>query len=59
MPPYSRGAAIPGTLVDGMPVDVTAPSIGTILHDAGLRLEPRTQVMDIYIVDHVEKLTAN
>jgi uncharacterized protein (TIGR03435 family) len=59
MPPYSRGAAMPGTLVDGVPVDVTAPSIGTILHDVGLRLAPQTQLMDIYIVDHIEKLRVN
>jgi uncharacterized protein (TIGR03435 family) len=59
MPPYSRGAALPGTLVDGVPVDLNAPSIGTILHDVGLRLEPQTQVMDIYVVDHIEKLKAN
>jgi uncharacterized protein (TIGR03435 family) len=59
LPPYSRGAAIPGTLVDGVPVDVHAPSIATILHEVGLQLEPQKELMDVYIVDHVEKPTPN
>src|SRR5262245_23691679 len=59
LPPFSRGAQTPGTLVDGAPVDINTPSLATVLQEVGLRLEPERQLMDIYVVDHVEKPSDN
>jgi uncharacterized protein (TIGR03435 family) len=59
LPPFSRGAATPGTLADGVPVDLNTPSLSSILQEIGLRLEPRKEAFDIYIVDHVEKPSVN
>jgi len=59
LPPFSRGAVTPGTLIDGVPVDLNTPSLAAILQDVGLRLEPQKQMMDVYIVDHVEKPSSN
>jgi len=59
LPPFSRGATIPGTLADGVPVDGTAPSLETVLQEVGLRLEPGRQLLDVYVVDHVEKASPN
>jgi uncharacterized protein (TIGR03435 family) len=59
LPPYSRGAQTPGTLVDGVPADLNTPSLAAILQDVGLRLEQQRQLMDIYVVDHVEKPSEN
>ncbi len=38
LPPFSRGAATPGTLADGVPVDLNSPSLATVLQEVGLRL---------------------
>jgi len=59
LPPYSRGAQTPGTLVDGAPADLNAPSLAAVLQEVGLRLEPQKELLDIYIVDHIEKPSAN
>jgi len=59
LPPFSRGATIPGTLADGAPVDATAPSLEAVLEEVGLRLEPGRQLLDVYVVDHVEKASPN
>lgn len=59
LPPFSRGAPTPGTVVDGATADLNAPSLASVLHDVGLRLEPQKQVLDVYIVDHVERPSAN
>jgi uncharacterized protein (TIGR03435 family) len=59
LPPFTRGAQTPGTLVDGRPADLSAPSLAAVLQDVGLRLEPRKEIFDIYIVDHIEKPSAN
>jgi uncharacterized protein (TIGR03435 family) len=59
LPGFVRDAQTPGTLVDGVPADPNAPSLATILKDVGLRLEPRKQLMDVYVVDHVEKSSSN
>jgi uncharacterized protein (TIGR03435 family) len=59
LPPFSRGAPTPGTIVDGAPVDLSAPSLASVLHEVGLRLEPQKQVLDVYVVDHIERPSAN
>jgi len=59
LPGFVRDAQTPGTLVDGVPADLNAPSLAAILKDVGLRLESRKQLMDVYVVDHVEKPTSN
>lgn len=59
LPGFIRGAQTPGTLVDGVPVDLSAPSLMSILKDAGLRVETQKQLMDVYIVEHVEKPSNN
>ena len=59
LPPYSRGAATPGTLIDGVPADLSAPSLSVVLEEIGLRLEPQKQLFDVFVVDHVEKPSAN
>jgi uncharacterized protein (TIGR03435 family) len=59
LPPFSRGAPTPGTTIDGAPADLNAPSLAAVLKDAGLRLEPEKQVLDVYIVDHIEKPSPN
>jgi uncharacterized protein (TIGR03435 family) len=59
LPPFSRGAATPGTLADGVPVDINTPSLGAMLQDVGLRLESQKQLMDVYVVDRIEKPSAN
>jgi uncharacterized protein (TIGR03435 family) len=57
--PYSRGAQTPGTLVDGVAADLSLPSLASVLQDAGLRMEQQKQLLDVYIIDHVEKPSAN
>jgi len=59
LPGFLRGAQTPGTLVDGVPADLSAPSLVSILRDAGLRLETQKQFMDVYVIDHAEKPDAN
>jgi uncharacterized protein (TIGR03435 family) len=59
LPPFSRGAATPGTLADGAPVDLNTPSLAAVLQEVGLRLESQKQLLDVYIVDHIEKPSAN
>jgi uncharacterized protein (TIGR03435 family) len=59
LPPFSRGAATPGTIVDGAPVDLNTPSLAAVLQEVGLRLESQKQLLDVYIVDHIEKPSAN
>ena len=59
LPGFLRDAQTPGTLVDGVPADLNAPSLAAILKDVGLRLESRKQLMDVYVVDHVEKPSSN
>lgn len=59
LPPFSRGAETPGAIIDGVPADLTAPSLSTILHQIGLRLEPQKQVFDVYVIDHIEKPSEN
>ena len=59
LPPFSRGAETPGTLIDGAPADLNVPSLSTVLREIGLRLEPQKQLFDVYIVDHIEKPSAN
>ena len=59
LPPFSRGVETPGTLIDGVPADLNVPSLSTVLHEIGLRLEPQKQLFDVYIVDHIEKPSAN
>ncbi|HET9192979.1 MAG TPA: M56 family metallopeptidase, partial [Vicinamibacterales bacterium] len=39
--------------------DPNAPSISTVLQALGLRLEPIRGPLDIYVVDHMERPTAN
>jgi uncharacterized protein (TIGR03435 family) len=56
---FVRGAQTPGTLVDGDPADLNAPSLTAILKDAGLRVESQKQLTDIYVVEHVEKPSSN
>ena len=59
LPGFVRDAQTPGMLVDGVPADLNAPSLATILKDVGLRLESRKQLMDVYVVDQVEKPSSN
>jgi hypothetical protein len=59
LPAFSRLAQTAGTIADGVPVDVTAPSLSTLLQEIGLRLEPQKQLMDVYVIDNVEKPTVN
>jgi uncharacterized protein (TIGR03435 family) len=59
LPPFSRGAQLPDALADGKPVEVNAPSIFAVLRDAGLRLEPHKQPVDIYVVDRLQPLSPN
>jgi uncharacterized protein (TIGR03435 family) len=59
LPPFSRGAQLPGATADGAPVDVSAPSVFAVLRDVGLRLEPANELLDVYVVEHVEKPTEN
>lgn len=59
LPPYSRGAETPGTTIDGVPSDLSRPSLSTVLREAGLRLEPQKQLLDVYVVDHIEKPSPN
>jgi uncharacterized protein (TIGR03435 family) len=59
IPAFSRGAVASGSTADGVPVDVDAPSLSTVLQEIGLRLEPQKQTLDVYVVDHIEKPTAN
>ena len=59
LPPFSRGTQLPGATADGVPVDVTAPSVFAVLRDVGLRLEPQNEPLDVYVVDHVERPTVN
>jgi len=59
LPPYLRGAPTPESTVDGVPVDLNTPSLATVLHEVGLRLEPQRALLDIYVIDHVEKPTSN
>jgi uncharacterized protein (TIGR03435 family) len=59
LPGFVRDAQTPGTLVDGVPADLNAPSLATILKDVGIQLESRKQLMDVYVVDHVEKPSSN
>lgn len=59
LPGFVRDAQTPGTLVDGVPTDLNAASLSAILKDVGLRLESRKQVMDVYVVDHLEKPSDN
>ena len=59
LPPFSRGTQLPGAAADGVPVDVTAPSVFAVLRDVGLRLEPQNELLDVYVVDHVERPTVN
>jgi uncharacterized protein (TIGR03435 family) len=59
LPPFSRGAQLAGATADGVAVDVTAPSLFAVLQEAGLRLESRTELLDVYVIDHVEQPTAN
>ena len=39
--------------------DPNAPSISTVLQALGLRLEPIRGPLEIYVVDHIERPTAN
>jgi uncharacterized protein (TIGR03435 family) len=57
--PFSRGAATPGTVIDGVPADLVAPALSTVLQAAGLRLEPQKQLLDVLIVDHLETPAPN
>ena len=59
LPPFSRGADTPGTTIDGVPADLTAPSLSAVLQDIGLRLESRQELLDLYVVDRIEKPSAN
>jgi uncharacterized protein (TIGR03435 family) len=59
LPPFSRGAQLAGATADGAPVDVSAPSVFAVLRDVGLRLDPRKELLDVYVVDHVERPTVN
>jgi len=59
LPGFVRDAQTPGTLVDGVPADLNAPSLAAILKDVGLRLESLKQFMDVYVVEHVEKASGN
>jgi uncharacterized protein (TIGR03435 family) len=59
LPPFSRGAQLAGAIADGVTVDVAAPSLFAVLRDVGLRLEPQKELLNVYVVDHVEKPTAN
>jgi uncharacterized protein (TIGR03435 family) len=59
LPPFSRGAQTPGTTVDGAPADLSAPSLPAVLQEVGLRLEPQKEVLDVYVIDHVEKPSVN
>jgi uncharacterized protein (TIGR03435 family) len=59
LPPFSRGADTPGTIIDGVPADFTVPSLSTVLRGVGLRLEPQRHLFDVYVVDHIEKPSEN
>jgi uncharacterized protein (TIGR03435 family) len=59
LPPFSRGTQLPGATADGVPVDVTAPSVFAVLRDVGLRLEPHNELLEVYVVDSVERPTVN
>jgi uncharacterized protein (TIGR03435 family) len=53
-----QGAAAP--LVNGPPVDLNGPSLPTALQEQlGLRLESRKGPVDVWVVDHAEKVPAD
>jgi bla regulator protein blaR1 len=58
LPAFSRGATA-GTVVDGEPADLNAPSLSTVLQEIGLRFEPGKQMLDVLVVDHLEKPSPN
>jgi uncharacterized protein (TIGR03435 family) len=50
----------PDRIVNGVPLDTSGPSVFEALRDQlGLRLEPRTGPVQMLVIDHVEKPSAN